>query len=53
MDAVAIIAVSAKLDLPFVMALQTARVLMVIFFGPALARFLSRASAPARNPAID
>ncbi len=51
-DAVAIIAVSAKLDLPFVMALQTARVLMVILIGPALARFLSGAT-PAKTPAID
>ncbi len=52
-DAVAIIAVSAKLDLPFVMALQTARVLMVILIGPALARFLSGAAKPAMAPTQD
>ncbi len=52
-DAVAIIAVSAKLDLPFVMALQTARVLMVILIGPAIARFLSGAATPPHDPAID
>jgi uncharacterized protein len=40
-DAVAIIAASAKLDMSFVMALQTARVLMVILVGPFLARLLS------------
>ena len=40
-DAVAIIAASAKLDMSFVMALQTARVLMVILIGPLLARLLS------------
>jgi membrane AbrB-like protein len=59
-DAVAIVAASAKLDLSFVMALQTARVLMVILIGPALARFLSGRAAPvatveavADEPAID
>lgn len=52
-DAVAIIAVSAKLDLPFIMALQTARVLMVILIGPAMARFLSGAATLAANRAID
>jgi membrane AbrB-like protein len=59
-DAVAIVAASAKLNLSFVMALQTARVLMVILVGPSLARFLSgRAAAegapeaPGDEPAID
>jgi membrane AbrB-like protein len=59
-DAVAIIAASAKLDMSFVMALQTARVLVVILVGPALARFLSGhapvvdVAVPGENdPAID
>ncbi|MCI4678873.1 AbrB family transcriptional regulator [Rhodoblastus acidophilus] len=59
-DAVAIIAASAKLDLPFVMALQAARVLMVILIGPGVARFLSGAAPAAStmlagddDPAID
>jgi uncharacterized protein len=59
-DAVAIIAASAKLDIPFVMALQTARVLVVILVGPALARLLSGhtpvadVAVPGENdPAID
>jgi membrane AbrB-like protein len=38
LDAVAIIAASTKLDMPFVMALQTARILLVILIGPFLAR---------------
>jgi membrane AbrB-like protein len=48
-DAVAIVAASAKLDMSFVMALQTARVLMVILVGPTLARFLSGQAATATN----
>ena len=41
-DTVAIIAASTpNVDVPFVMALQTARLLVVIAVGPALARFLA------------
>jgi membrane AbrB-like protein len=41
-DSVAIIAASAPVDMPFVMALQTARFLIVLAIGPALARIVSR-----------
>jgi membrane AbrB-like protein len=41
-DAVAIIASSAKVDVPFVMASQTARFLVVLFIGPPLARLIAR-----------
>jgi hypothetical protein len=43
MDSVAIIAAASRqVDLPFVMALQTARFMLVILIGPALARFVAR-----------
>ena len=43
MDSVAIIAAaSAKVDLSFIMALQTARYFFVLLFGPALARLVAR-----------
>lgn len=41
LDSVAIIASSAKVDLPFVMALQTGRLLLVITLGPMLARVIA------------
>ena len=41
LDAVAIIAASTKIDMPFVMALQTARILLVILIGPSLARMVA------------
>ena len=40
-DSVAIIAASSAVDLPFVMAMQTARVVIVLLTGPALARFIA------------
>lgn len=39
-DSVAIIATSAKADMPFVMAMQTARFLVVLMIGPGLARMV-------------
>lgn len=39
-DSVAIIAASSKVDVPFVIAMQTARFLVVLITGPALARLL-------------
>jgi len=43
MDSAAIIAASSRnVDLPFVMAMQTARVIVVILTGPSLARFIAR-----------
>jgi len=41
-DSVAIIAASSKVDLPFVMAMQTARFLLVLLIGPSLARAIAR-----------
>lgn len=43
-DSVAIIAASTKVDLPFIMAMQVARFLLVLVAGPTLARLLSRGS---------
>ena len=42
LDSVAIIAATSGVDIPFVMAFQTARLLLVIATGPALARFMAR-----------
>ena len=41
MDTVAIIAASSKVDAPFVMALQTARFVIVLIVGPRLARLIA------------
>jgi len=42
LDSVAIIAASSNVDLSFVMALQTVRLVIVLGAGPPLARFMSR-----------
>jgi uncharacterized protein len=42
LDSVAIIAASSTVDLPFVMAMQTARFLVVLLTGPSMARFIAR-----------
>lgn len=41
-DSVAIIAASSHVDMPFVMAMQVARFLFILFFGPAIARMVAR-----------
>jgi uncharacterized protein len=41
-DAVAIIAASSPVDIPFVMAMQIGRLLIVILTGPAIARMIAR-----------
>lgn len=41
-DSIAIIAASSEVDLPFVMAMQTARFLIVLVTGPAIARFIAK-----------
>ncbi len=46
-DAVAIIAASSPVDIPFVMAMQIGRLLMVILIGPSLARMIARWTAGA------
>ena len=45
-DTIAVIALSGGADTPFVMALQTLRVLAVVATGPAIARLVSRSLAP-------
>jgi membrane AbrB-like protein len=42
MDSIAIIGASSKVDLPFVMALQTVRFMVVLVLGPPLARFMAQ-----------
>lgn len=46
MDTVAIIAASSPVDVPFVMTLQAVRLIVVIVFGPRLARFVASKTAP-------
>lgn len=41
LDSVAIIAASSGVNIPFVMAFQTARFLLVVFTGPALAKYMA------------
>ena len=45
-DSVAIIAASAHVDMSFVMAMQTARFLAVLFLGPSLSRLVARFVPP-------
>ncbi|WKE64386.1 AbrB family transcriptional regulator [Gallaecimonas kandeliae] len=42
MDAIAIIAAGSGVNLPFVMAIQTLRFVLILLFGPSLAAFLAR-----------
>jgi membrane AbrB-like protein len=48
-DTVAIIAASTKVDVPFVMAMQTARFLIILLFGPSLARLIARRTGVAEE----
>jgi len=41
-DSVAIIAASSRVDVPFVMTMQTARFLIVLLIGPSLSSFIAR-----------
>jgi membrane AbrB-like protein len=50
-DSVAIIAAASDVDVPFVMAMQVGRFLVILFTGPMLARFIARKSGLAQNPA--
>ena len=49
-DAVAIIAASSPVDMPFVMAMQIGRLFVAILVGPSLARIIARWTAE-RDPA--
>jgi membrane AbrB-like protein len=44
LDSVAIIAVGSHADVPFVLAIQTLRLFLIILIGPALARLIARAA---------
>jgi membrane AbrB-like protein len=48
-DTVAIIASSTPVDVAFVMAMQTARLIFVLMTGPVVARFVAGRVAPARG----
>jgi membrane AbrB-like protein len=50
-DSVAIIAASTKVDVPFVMAQQTVRFMLVLLIGPPLSRWAARLLKPA--PAVE
>ena len=50
-DSVAIIAASSKVDMPFVMAMQTARFVLVLLTGPAIARIIASRVGTARSAA--
>jgi uncharacterized protein len=52
-DAVAIIAASSPVDIPFVMAMQVGRLLIVILIGPSLARMIARYTVGAEPEATD
>ena len=52
-DAVAIIATSSPVDIPFVMAMQIGRLLVVILIGPTLARMIARWTAEAEPAPSD
>jgi uncharacterized membrane protein AbrB (regulator of aidB expression) len=52
-DSVAIIAASSKVDLPFVMALQTIRLFVVIVIGPTFAGIVARRMAIAKPSLAD
>ncbi|MEG3133184.1 AbrB family transcriptional regulator [Rouxiella sp. T17] len=46
LDTVAIIAAGSHVDISFIMAMQTLRLLTIIVTGPAMARFISRSATP-------
>lgn len=48
-DSVAIIAASSHVDLPFVMSMQAARLVVVLLVSPGLTRYLARRLDPARK----
>src|SRR5262249_41428368 len=49
-DSVAILSPSSNVDLAFVMAMQTMRLLMVILVGPSLARFVANRTGERAPP---
>jgi membrane AbrB-like protein len=53
LDSVIIIAANSKVNLPFVAAMQTARFILILLTGPALARFMARRAAPGIRAATE
>ena len=51
-DSIAIIAASTEVDLSFVMAMQTVRMIAVLFIGPPLTRFISTRTKPPSKPPL-
>ncbi len=52
MDTAAIIAASSKVDMPFVVSMQAARLLIVLMIGPALSRMVARLAMAGESPQI-
>ncbi|MET0639772.1 MAG: AbrB family transcriptional regulator [Hyphomicrobium sp.] len=52
LDSVAVIAASAKVDLSFVLALQSMRLLIVLAVGPAISRFVARRLSQSLDDAV-
>lgn len=50
LDSVAIIAVGSNADVPFVLAIQTLRLFLVVLVGPPLARLIARTAPRRREP---
>jgi uncharacterized membrane protein AbrB (regulator of aidB expression) len=42
LDSIAVIATGSRADVPFVLAIQTMRLFLVLLTGPAIARLISR-----------
>ena len=51
-DSIAIIAASTDVNLSFVMAMQTVRMIAVLFIGPPLTRFISTRTKPPSKPPL-
>ncbi|MGV8939546.1 MAG: AbrB family transcriptional regulator [Allorhizobium sp.] len=51
LDSIAIIAASTPVDVPFVMALQTVRLVLILMLGPPISRLIARHVPPDQRPA--
>jgi membrane AbrB-like protein len=49
LDTVAIIAAGSRVDMTFVMAMQTLRLFTILLTGPAMARFISNHAQPVQS----
>jgi uncharacterized protein len=52
-DSVVIIAANSNVNLPFIVAMQTARFILILLAGPALARFMARRAAVGAPKAVE